>query len=1693
MRKLFTLILIISAATGYAQQFNNEWIDPNKTYYKFKSPRTGLFRISQAAINSIGLGATPVNHFKLFRNGREVALYTSVNSGALPANGYIEFWGERNDGKPDRVMYRDPNYQHHEKYSLQTDTVVYFLTVHTTSANLRFTEVANDVAGNALPAETYFMHTLGRYFHERINPGFAAPVGEYVYSSSYDVGENWSTNEIYPLAPRQDDQANLFPYLGAGIGGTLKFGASGNALNSRKISVRLNNTQLIDTICDYFNEVKATVPFPIALLNTGTSSTVFKSVSSDTTNDRFVVSHYELNYPRSFNFGGATNFPFKLEARNNGYYLEITNFSAGSPVPVLYDLTYQERYIADVSTPGMLKFAVSGGTSDRDMLLVSEDPSNIATVDASQIVTKNFVNFNSPANQSNYIIISNPILYSGPNGSNPVEEYRIYRSSATGGGYNAKIVDINELVDQFAYGIKKHPLSVKNFLRFARAKFAATPQYALLIGRGISYNEYYPTQGNPISDRLNLIPTFGWPASDNLLGSADGANPVTLTPIGRIGAISPVEVADYLEKVKEYESAQQNSPNTIAGRGWMKNIMQITGASDSYLGTVLCNYMETYKQIIKDTLVGANVSIFCKNSTNPVEQLSNEKIAELFEEGLSLITYFGHSSSTTLEFNIDNPQNYNNQGKYPVFSVNGCNAGNFFTFTPQRLSFNETLSEKFTLAKQRGGIAFIASTHFGIVNYLNIYINNMYSLSTKTDYGASLGKINHDAAQQLLQIAGASDFYARLHAEEITLHGDPALKLNFQPLPDYVIEEPQVQINPQFISVAEDKFKASIKLHNIGRAVNDSIVIEIKQQFPDNTTGLLLRKKIRGVYNVDSISIDVPIQAARDKGLNKLIITIDADNAVPEKTEINNTVTKEFFIYEDEARPAFPYGYSIVSQQNTKFYASTANPFSGLKQYVLEMDTTEAFNSPLKVSKTLTSVGGMLEFDPGMTFQDSTVYYWRTSFVPGQGGEYRWNTTSFIYLNAAPSAGFNQSHYFQQLKSTSERVFLDADRQWKYQPIDNNIYIRNAIYPTSGLEDNEFTVSVNGDTYIISACVGSSIIFHVFDPITFKPWKNTKPDGTSLNLSGSGSSDCGFGRSYNIEFSTMSSDTRFRMMKFMDSIPAGAYVVVRNIPNADEGSNTYAKDWQADTTLFGSNKSLYHSLLGVGMPVDSFNRARAYAFVYQKGNPTYPPKFKISDGIYDKIVLSADAATPDSIGSITSPAFGPAKNWKQVHWRGTSTEASSTDLNKVEVIGVPDNGPETVLYTLDNTQQDFDISAVSSTQYPRIKLKLTSQDSVNLTPFQLRYWRLDYDPLPEGALIPNIFFRTKDTLEIGEKLNFGIAFKNISAAPFDSVKMKMYVLDKANVPHNIVLPKRKPLIAGDSIRFEYEIDTKDYPGMNTLYLDFNPENDQPEQFHFNNFLFRNFYVRPDNINPLLDVTFDNVHILNRDIVSARPHIQIKLKDEAKYMLLNDTAGMTVQIRFPDNNNLTRTYRIDGDTLKFTPAANGTDNTASLDFYPSFLEQINPEGDEYELIVSGKDRSSNKTGSSEYKVTFRVISKPMISNLLNYPNPFTTSTAFVFTITGSEVPQNMKIQILTVTGKIVREITKQELGPLHIGRNITEFKWDGNDQFGQRLANGVYLYRFVTTLNGQKMEKFKDGGDDTDKYFNKGYGKMYLMR
>src|SRR5665647_1823635 len=107
MKKLLLVSFIFISAASFAQPYSNSWIDYNKTYLKFSVGKTGLFRIPQSALNSIGLGNTPAEQFQLWRNGEEVGLYTSVATGPLGASDYIEFWGLMNDGKKDTKLYRN--------------------------------------------------------------------------------------------------------------------------------------------------------------------------------------------------------------------------------------------------------------------------------------------------------------------------------------------------------------------------------------------------------------------------------------------------------------------------------------------------------------------------------------------------------------------------------------------------------------------------------------------------------------------------------------------------------------------------------------------------------------------------------------------------------------------------------------------------------------------------------------------------------------------------------------------------------------------------------------------------------------------------------------------------------------------------------------------------------------------------------------------------------------------------------------------------------------------------------------------------------------------------------------------------------------------------------------------------------------------------------------------------------------------------------------------------------------------------------------------------------------------------------------------------------------------------------------------------------------------------------------------------
>ncbi len=1683
-RLLLSAVILMSAFTSMqAQTYMNEWIDFSKTYYKFSIGSTGVYRISQAQLAAMGIDGSDAAHFQLWRHGKQVPIYTSAANGVLPADGYIEFWGESNDGKWERRMYLQPQYQINDRWSLFTDTAAFFLTVNpTASANRRLVTTANDLS-SPLPAESYFMHKAANYFRNIINPGFGAVVGSTVYSSSFDEGEGFTSGEFRPANPITSTQTNLF-VAPSGPNARLKFSAAGRTLNKRTVQVQINGTTVyIDSVMSYFNAMidESANNIPLSVINSNTAAIEFRNICPVDANDRIVIGMYELTYPRQFNFGGQANFEFELPASATGNNLVIDNVNMGSAAPVLYDVTNGLRITSAIISSSQVRVVLPPSAVDRKLILISQDASNIRSVGSFK--SRTFTNYGLPANQGNYLIVSNPRLYTDANGVNQVEQYKQYRSSVTGGGFNVKIFNAEDLLDQFGFGIKNNAYAIKNFLRYAYNNFAVKPENCLIIGKGVVYTNHRSLESNPNIELLNLVPTLGFPASDMAMSSEDG-NIIPRIPIGRLNVVNGNEIKGYLDKIKIYESYYNSNSCKVEDEIWKKNVIHVSGAND-FLGEQIRFYLSQYENVLKDSLFGAKVYSLQKTGVAAIQTIANANITRLFQEGFSLLTYFGHSSPTTLEYNLDNPNNYPAINKFPILLVNGCQAGNMFLSDALRLTGSMIITEKWVLTPQRGSVAFIASTHLGIVNYLDLYTEEFYDQMAHASYGKSIGRIMANVNDTLVRKNTYNDFYVRMHLEEITLHGDPAIKFYSSEKPDYAIEESMVKIEPEFISIAEDKFKAKIRLVNLGRAIGDSLKVVITRESPNGTKTIVFDKNIRHVSYADSIELELPINPYTDKGSNKIKVEIDPQNKLNEICETNNVVTKEFFIFEDEIRPVYPYNYSIINKQNITYYASTANPLGTARKYYFEIDSTQLFNSTLKKIDSTTSTGGSIQFKPaGINFRDSVVYYWRVGMRPQPTSPILWNNFSFVYIPGTET-GFNQSHFFQHRQSNYTRILYDTNaRTLIFDSSFKRIQIRTGINPFHN--ESSLDVAIDFENIERYGCNGGSVQFYVFDGKTLKPWENFNvTPGVGRFLS---RNVCGAPTRKFFEYNYYDQTNRKRAMDFLDSVPNGSYVVMTNygsvnLPYFD------AAMLKADESTFGPGQSLWHKLQGFGVTlIDSFKNSKPVVYTFRKNDPSFTPIQSVGEPAL-QLVQVFEVPSTYSDGFIESPWFGPSKEWKDMIWTGRQVEPAVPDETKIDIIGRTLSGTEMLLATVTNAR-DTTLNFVSAANFPYLKLRMHNTDKINITPHQLTSWKLSGTYAPEGAIAPNLTFRFKDTLDLGEPLDFAIAFRNVSETAFDSLLLKMVITDRNNVPKQIILPRKKPLVAGDSIVVSYTIDTKDLAGSNTIYLMVNPDNDQTEQFLFNNFVYKGFFVKPDNYKPWLDVTFDGTHILNRDIVSSKPHILVKLKDDSRFLALTDTAGMKIQIKYPGANGQIVDYKPGSDTVRFTPAnlSNNGDNAATIDLFP-FLK----DDGEYELTVSGTDRSGNKAGDLEYKVSFQVINKPMISNLLNYPNPFTTSTSFVFTITGSEVPQNIRIQILTITGKVVREITKAELGTLRIGRNITDFKWDGTDQYGNKLANGIYLYRVITNHNGKGLEKYKAEGDNTDQFFNKGYGKMYLMR
>ena len=161
-----------------------------------------------------------------------------------------------------------------------------------------------------------------------------------------------------------------------------------------------------------------------------------------------------------------------------------------------------------------------------------------------------------------------------------------------------------------------------------------------------------------------------------------------------------------------------------------------------------------------------------------------------------------------------------------------------------------------------------------------------------------------------------------------------------------------------------------------------------------------------------------------------------------------------------------------------------------------------------------------------------------------------------------------------------------------------------------------------------------------------------------------------------------------------------------------------------------------------------------------------------------------------------------------------------------------------------------------------------------------------------------------------------------------------------------------------------------------------------------------------------------------------------------------------------------TFTVDGETQ------NQLDLTSNFVYFPNdfrggqLVAQLPelPLGRHFGELKAWDNSNNSATAFVEFVVTER--DALSLTEVWNYPNPFSSNTSFTFVLsTEAEV----KISVYTVAGRLIKTIDGIFANP-----GYNQIAWDGLDEDGDELANGVYLYRVVAktqTSDGTKSTDF----------------------
>ncbi|WP_460635327.1 putative type IX secretion system sortase PorU2 [Larkinella harenae] len=875
MTKLFItlfLLLTISAANAQRVRFGNEWIQYDQTYYRIPVTERAAYRLTTADLQKAGLPVSTIDPttLQLFRRGVEQAIFVAGEPDKkLDPQDYLEFVGEGNDGLQDTLLYRPMNAQPHPYYSMYSDTAAYFLTWRTDGKPGKRVAMSQETNTINLAPERFHLaeHLLVLTDEMSTNPATGPVPAITQFEVFFEEGEGWTGPMQQKGKPFSQTLKLPGWFTTTSEKPKLDLLLNGRDNYSHQVAVSVGSSnRLLETLkFNTFKTARLTAQLEasdFAMNPDQSAELTLQAVSNGPGEfDRYSISSIRVRYPQTISLkNGARQLLHLLPKTGGRSYLELADAPANT---VVYDITDASapRRINGIQDGSTLRLVVPNTNTSR-RIWVSTDVVTPARLE--RVVFRKY----DPA-QANYVIVSHEALMK-PTGqpTDAVHAYAAYRASEQGGRYDTLVVTMKALFNQFSFG-ERTPLAIRRFADYMLT--TGSNKFLLLMGRS---SVYFPFRKNPNQYYLDLVPTIGnVPGSDILLtaGLANFPENVPAMATGRLNVLYPFEVLNYTAKVREFERNAANEP-------WRKDILHLSGGRTEAEQVAFKRILDEGKGFAQQQYLGSLVTTQTKKTDEPVERID---ISDKVNKGLSMISFFGHSSPTSTDLDIgyasDPLFGYRNKGRYPLMFFNGCGIGNIFYG-------GTVLSTNWVISPDKGAIAILAHCFEGFTTPLNTFTREFYKtlFTDSTYFSKPIGVVHQETTRRVM--AATNEALQITNAHQMVLQGDPALRLFPMPKADFQIHSSGVSR----VDNGADSVRLRVVVVNGGRfSQQERLTLTIRKRLANGQTRSYKTVVRPAVAYRDTVYYS--FRPELDAGVpTRHELVLDPENQVDELNETNN-------------------------------------------------------------------------------------------------------------------------------------------------------------------------------------------------------------------------------------------------------------------------------------------------------------------------------------------------------------------------------------------------------------------------------------------------------------------------------------------------------------------------------------------------------------------------------------------------------------------------------------------------------------------------------------------------------------------------------------------------------------------------------------------------------------------------------------